>query len=400
MTVLFHYSARSGDGARLRGSVEAADAAAALRRLRSRALFVTSLEPSASVRGAVAGVLAGHVSRSAMVSFFRSFSVLAKAGVPMRRSLDVTLNQCADPRLREALSAVVSEVENGLALSEAMAHRPREFAPVHVALIRAGEAGGVLDEVLERLAALLERDRDARKRLGAALVYPAFVATAAVGLLLFLLTSVVPMFRSMYEQMRVPLPPITAILIVLGEALKSPSVAAVAIAVGSFGVFAAARMGGAVRERVLMRLPLLGAIVRKSTLATVARMLGTLLRSGVGVIPSLDVLTDAVTSRAFRESLRHLRQGLAAGTAFTEALAQSGLYEPLFLQMVRVGEESGALDAMLLRIADYYDVDVEAALAALGAVVEPFMILLLGGAVAFITAAVFIPLYTLIGSLK
>ena len=398
MPALFHYTARSSEGVFVRGSLEAADAAAALGWLRARALFVTSLESGSGIRGSVAGAIGGKANAGAVVSFFRSFSVLVHAGVPMRRALDVTVQQCADGRLREALAAVAADLENGLSLSDAMARRPRDFRPLHVTLIKAGEAGGVLDDVLERLAELLERERTARKRLGAALVYPGTVAAAASALVVFLLTSVVPMFRSMYEQMHVPLPPITAMLLEAGSALQLPwTWAAIVLGLGSC---AAAARSARVREALFLRAPFAGSVMRKAALAMLARTLGTLLRSGVGIVAALEVAAETVARTPYSESLAALRASLAGGAAFSQTLARSSLYEPLFIQMLRVGEETGTLDAMLLRIADYYDLDVETALAALGSLLEPFLMLFLGGAVAFITAAVFIPLYTLIGSMK
>jgi type IV pilus assembly protein PilC len=394
---LFHYTARSSEGAFVRGSLEAADAAAALGWLRARALFVTSLE-SGGIRGTVANAIVGKAGAGATAAFFRSFSVLVHAGVPMRRALDVSVQQCADGRLREALAAVAADLENGLSLSDAMARRPKDFRMLHVTLIKAGETGGVLDDVLQRVAALLETERAARKRLGAALVYPGVVATAACGLVVFLLASVVPMFRSMYDQLHVPLPPITAILLITASAMQVPWTWALA-GLGAVSCAAAAR-SATVREALLLRIPFAGSVMRKASLAMLARTLGTLLQSGVGIVASLEVAADVVANTPYAESLAVLRSSLASGAAFSDTLSGSGLYEPLFIQMLRVGEETGTLDAMLLRIAEYYDLDVETALAALGSLLEPLLMLFLGGAVAFITAAVFIPLYSLIGSMK
>jgi type II secretory pathway component PulF len=153
-------------------------------------------------------------------------------------------------------------------------------------------------------------------------------------------------------------------------------------------------------ESIGLSLPVAGTIARKSTIARFARMLGTLLHSGVGLVAALDVVTDVVTSAQYRQSIADLRKALREGATVSDPLAATGLYEPLFIQMLRVGEETGALDSMLLRIADYYDLDVETMLTALGSMLEPAMILLLGGAVGFIVAAIFIPLYTLIGNIK
>lgn len=406
MAGVYHYTARSSAGAFVSGSLEAADADAALSALRGRALFVTSLEAASSLRGAIFGALfSGGSSRDALAPFFRTFSVLVRAGVPMRRALDVTREQCESRHLREALAAVGSDIETGLPLSEAMLRRPRDFSRVHVAMIKAGEAGGVLDEVLERLAGVVERDRSARKKLAAALAYPAVVACAAVAVLVFLLVSAVPMFAGMFAQMHAPLPPVTVVLMAFSATLKQPRTwvaggMAFALAALAFARLRALPAAAARLEMLGMRVPRIGSILRKSSAASIARMLGTLLRSGVGIITALDVLSESVTSIPYRESLSALRDSLARGSSVSEPLARSALYEPLFVQMVRAGEETGALDAMLLKIAEYYDVDVDAALTALAALVEPALMLLLGGAVAFIAAAVFVPLYTLVGEVK
>lgn len=406
MASLYFYTARDVNGAFVRGSIEAGTASAALSSLRARALYVTSLANGSTTRGTIAAALQiGGVSQKSLVTFFRSFSTLVRAGVPMRRSLDVTIEECGDSRLREALQSVVCDIENGLALSEAMARRPKEFPRLFVAMIKAGELGGVLDDVLERIAGVVERDRAARKRLSAALAYPGIVACAAIGLILFLVTTIVPMFRSMYDQMHVPLPPITAALITAGIALRSPATWLVVAIVLLMLTFAVIRLRGSERgavtlESIMLALPVAGVITKKATIARLARMLGTLLRSGVGLVAALEVVTDVVTSARYRQTIGDLRRALREGSTVSEPLAASGLYEPMFVQMVRVGEETGALDVMLLRVADYYDLDIETLLTALGSMLEPAMIVFLGGAVGFIVAAIFIPLYTLIGNIK
>lgn len=406
MNSLYFYTARDTSGALVRGSIEAANASVALSSLRTRALFVTSLESRSSARAAIAAAFQlGAVSQKGLVTFFRSFSTLTRAGVPMRRSLDVTTEQCSDSRLREALRSVACDIENGLALSVAMERRPREFPRLLVAMIRAGELGGVLDDVLERIAALVERDRAARKRVAAAMTYPVIVSCAAVTLVLFLITAIVPMFRSMYDQMHVPLPPITSALISVGIALRSPGVW-LSLGISSLAVLLAvirlrsSQRGAILLESLALCVPVAGSIVRKTTIARMARMLGTLLRSGVGLIAALDLVSDVVTSTQYRQSITDLRQALREGSTVSDPLEASGLYEPMFVQMLRVGEETGALDAMLLQIAGYYDLDIETLLTALGSMLEPALILLLGGAVGFIVAAIFIPLYTLIGNIK
>lgn len=406
MTSLYYYTARNDDGAVVRGSIEAGTASAALSSLRTRSLFVTSLAPASGARGILEAALQlSAPSQKSLVPFFRTFAALISAGVAMRRSLDVSIQECGDPRLREALQCIACDVENGLALSEAMSRRPRDFPRLYVAMIRAGEYGGVLDEVLERIASVMERDRSSRKRVSAALTYPLVVAAAAIALILFLVTSIVPMFQSMYEQMHVPLPAATSALIGIGLALRSPGLwvataMAIVAAVACILRFRSSERGAIALESLLWALPVAGVILRKATIGRFARMLGTLLRSGAGLINALEVVTDVVSSARYRISITNLRQALRDGAPVSEPLAASGLFEPIFIQMVRVGEETGSLDSMLLRIADYYDVDTETMLTGLGSLLEPAMIIFLGGAVGFIVAAIFIPLYTLIGNIK
>jgi type IV pilus assembly protein PilC len=406
MALLYYYTARDVRGAFVRGSVEAASESVALASLRTRALFVTSIEDGTTVRGACAALL--HVlpvSQKGFVTLFRSFATLVRAGVSIRRALDVAIEQCADARLREALAAIANDVENGLPLSDAMARHPQEFPRLFVAMIRAGEVGGILDETLERLAAALERDRATRKKITSALAYPVAVSLAAVALVAFLLVSIVPMFHTMYEQMHVPLPAVTSGLIAVAAVLRSPAAwpAACAALFGGAVLGVRARLNEDARVRLqsaLLCVPVVGSIVRKASIARLARILGTLLHSGVALLTALEVAEEVVSTAPYRRNMSTLRRALAEGATITETFTNCGLYEPMFLQLVRVGEETGALDSVLVRLADYYDVEVEAALTSLGSLLEPAMIVLLGTAVGFIVSAIFIPLYTLIGNMK
>ena len=406
MPSVFYYTARNAEGSFVRGAIEAATQGNALASLRTRALFVTSLVAAGTPRGILASsIQIGPVRHSALVSFFRSFATLISAGVPMRRSLQVTIEQCTDERLREALAAILSDIEGGSSLSEAIARRPKEFSKLFVAMIRAGEVGGVLDDVLERLATFMERDRATRKRLSSALTYPGIVALTAVILIVFLLSSIVPMFASLFDQMHVQLPATTAFLLALGNNFRNLPFWMIVLACISASALCIAqilrtRRGKLFWDSQKLRIPLFGGLMRKSALARLARMLGSLLKSGVGLVLALEVVADVVGNAAYEVSINAVRQALREGDPLAEPLAASGLYEPLVIQMVRVGEETGSLDAMLLRIAEYYELDVETALSTLGATLEPVLIAGLGGVVGFIVFSIFIPLYTLIGSIK
>lgn len=405
MSALYYYTARSPKGEPLRGSIEAKSKNSALAMLRTRAVFVTSLSCAGTPAGTLAAALqGGTLSRTRLVPFFRALATLAAAGVPLRRAIAVLRDECSRSRLGEALSSVETAIESGHSLSQAFAQHPQEFPPLYVAMIAAGEAGGTLEHVLERLAVLLERESAVRKRLAASLAYPAVVTLAAVALIAFLLVSIVPMFQSLYAQMRVPLPALTVMLVSAGTVLRSPltvifALPAVFVCVLAFCALRSTPKGAASLESALWKSPVLGVIVRKVHAARFARTLGSLLQSGVGITGALESVSPVVGA-PLRGCIVSVREALSAGSSLHAPLGAARLFDPLFVQMVRVGEETGCLDAMLLRVAEYYEADLEAALSALGSLLEPAMILVLGGAVAFIVSSIFIPLYTLIGNMK
>jgi len=405
MSSLYYYTARSAQGELLRGSIEAKSHSGALAMLRTRAVFVTSLSCAGTTAATVAAALqGGTLSRARLAPQFRALATLAAAGVPLRSAIAVLRDQCGNRRLGEALTSVETAIESGHSLSEAFGQHPKEFPPLYAAMIAAGEAGGTLEQVLERLATLLERESAVRKRVAASLAYPAVVAVAALALITFLLVSIVPMFESLYAQMRVPLPAATVILVSIGTALRSPlamlfaAAAAAAFALAAYAVRATPQ-GAALLEAVSWKLPVTGAIVRKAHGARFARTLGSLLQSGVAMTSALESVSR-VAGGPLRGCIAQVQEALSGGSSLHSPLSASRLFDPLFVQMVRVGEETGCIDAMLLRVAEYYEADLEAALSALGSMLEPAMILLLGGAVAFIVSSIFIPLYTLIGNMK
>ncbi|MGB6986440.1 MAG: type II secretion system F family protein [Candidatus Aquilonibacter sp.] len=406
MASLFAYTARNGDGRFVVGSLQAENREQALAHLRTRTLFVTSLSRAGSASGTVGSLVsAWPVSPAARTAFFRSFATLIHAGVPIRRALDVVVESCRDARLREALRSVASDIESGSELSTGMARRPREFPRLFVAMIRAGELGGALDDILERIATLLERNEAIRKRVRSAMAYPLVVASAALALVLFLVGSTVPAFASMFTEMHVTLPWTTRALIATGDVLRQPVVWFV-LALVPLAIVGLIRAGRRV-ERIALRIdgltlaaPLFGGISRKSVIARFSRTLGALLRSGVPLLGALDAAHDVVGNAVYARFTAELSASLREGTSVTAALEHSELFDGLFQQLVRVGEETGTLDSMLLRIAEYYELDVETAIAALGSVLEPVLIIALGALVGLIVASILVPLYSMIGSIK
>jgi type IV pilus assembly protein PilC len=401
---LFRYTARTVEGEAVRGSVEAASVEDVLASLRTRALFVTAVERETVLSGAVSRSLhAGAPSRRALVTFFRAFSTLVRAGVPMRRALGVTIERASGNALRESLRSVVADIEHGASLGDAMERRPRTFAPLAIAMVRAGEAGGILDDVLDRLASFLERDADLRKKLAAALAYPAVVLVAALGLVVFLVARIVPMFAQMFDAFHADIPLPTRLLLAAGGALQQP-VMWLAAGGGAFAVILSVAVvartdrGRLALDALRLRLPVIGPLLRKTITARIARLLATLLRSGIELVTALEVVRPVAGSATFAAALQRVDVALREGDSLTAPLEASRVFDPLAVALVRVGEETGLLDEMLLKVASYFESDVEAAIATLGAVLEPALIGVLGIVVGFIVFSVFIPLYSLIGN--
>lgn len=403
---LYFYTARSSEGAFVSGSMHAETQEKALANLRLRALYVTSLERSGSPRAVGASIFGLlPLDEGARVGFFRAFATLIAAGVPMRRALDVALSQCKDRRFSEALRAVASDIEQGCSLSAAMSRRPREFSHLFVAMIRAGELAGALDEILERLATLLERDRALRKRVAAALAYPAIVAVSAFGLVAFLVASTVPAFASMFNGLHVELPLSTRVLVAASHAMNGA---------GIWNLCAVVMLLAGVTRYVLRRVPqckawwhgaciraaVVGPLVRKTAVARIMRTLGTLLRAGVPVLAALDATRDVVENVHYRSCVTAVAASLRSGNSLVEPIERSGLFDPLVAQLLRAGDETGTLDRMLLRLADYYELDVETAIAALSSLVEPCLVIVLGAVVGIIVGSILVPLYSLIGSIR
>lgn len=400
----YYYSAITSAGERISGALDCADAGSAVAALASRELFVTNLVSRSDVRGALTAVTIRRPKRRGLIAFYRSFATLVSAGVPVRRALDAGIAQCTCGALRETLRAAAHDLDTGLALSEAFARRSHDVTELAVVMLRAGEAGGTLEDVLQRLALMLERQDAFRRKLAASLAYPAFVAVAAICLIVFLLSTIVPMFESLYGQLRVPLPAGTAVLLAAGDALRSGSAAR---ALALLGLAAAAavycfrtRLRDAAASGAFFRIPLAGPIARKSALARASRMLGTLLRSGIPLVSAVEVTSGALGRGAFSVSLARVGAAVAQGIPLSQPLAADPLYDPLFLQLIQVGEEAGTLDAMLVKAADYYETDVEVALNAAAALIEPAMIVFLGAVVGAIVASILLPLYSMIGSIR
>lgn len=339
-----------------------------------------------------------HSGRAHLVLSTRQLATLVKAGMPLLRSLRTVADQLDPGPLRDVFGVVAGDVESGVKLSEALAGHPRWFPPFYVNMVRAGEVGGLLDEILKRLAELLEKQARLRERVKSALMYPAFVMFAAVGILIVLMAFVVPTFLGMFTELGSALPLPTQILVTVSTIARRWWWAVLA---GGAGLVVAVRLalqtpsGRLLADRMLLSAPVIGSLAERLLIARFARTFGTLISSGVPILGALETVRATVTNLVLDRALQDVEQSLKVGESLARPMELSGVFPPLVTRMVALGEETGQLDKMLMQVADSYEEEVEVQLAGLTQLLEPVLIVAVGGIVGFIVIAMFLPLISL-----
>ncbi len=377
----FAYRATDAAGKRVEGVIEAADPAAVAGRLQELRFFPLSVRP-ASGRGeqAASGRLARGGGRR-LVAFTRQLAVLLGSGIPLDHALTVAGEVADDAALREVVAAVHRSVQEGAGLADALARHPKVFSDLYVSMVRAGEAGGALDQILSRLADFLEEWQRIRDIVVSALLYPAFLSVFAAGAVGVLLVVVVPRFAGVFADLGAALPLPTRMLMAVSDLLRRLWWLAPVLAAAAAAAVEAARRSPRWRawwDRRVLRLPLAGDLAVKVQVSRFARVFGTLAASGVPILRALEIVTGTLTNSVFASSLARVQSGLREGKGVTEPLRRAGVFPPLFLHMVAVGEETGRLEEMMLAVAAGYDREVETAAKRLLSLIEPVIILAMG----------------------
>ena len=343
------------------------------------------------------GVRFGGSGRGQLVVSTRQLATLVKAGMPLLRALRTVSDQ-SEGVMRQVFAQVATDVEGGTKLSEAMARHPRQFPTFYVNMIRAGELGGLLDEILKRLAELMEKQRRIQDRVKSALMYPAFIMFAAVSILGILMAFVVPTFLAMFTELGSELPLPTRILVVTCDIVRGwwwLLLAIVAVLVSLLQGMLRTPAGKRLIDNTLLHLPVFGSLVQRLVIAQFSRTLGTLLTSGVPILSALGTVRATVTNAVLDEALQDVERSLKAGESLARPIELSGAFPPLVSRMVALGEETGQLDKMLVQLADSYEEEVEIQLGGLTQLLEPMLIVFVGGIVGFIVIAMFLPLMSL-----
>jgi len=346
----------------------------------------------------------GGVKAKELAIFTRQFSVMIDAGLPLVQCLEILASQQENKFFQKVLTGTRGQVEGGATLSAAMRTSPKVFDPLYVNMVEAGETGGILDTILQRLSTYIEKNVKLQRAVKSALVYPVGVLTVAGGVITLLLWKVVPIFATLFAGLGVDLPLPTKIVIALSNFIGSIFGLLILIALGGaiFGlkVWYGTPQGRFVLDSIVLKLPVLGILMRKIAVARFTRTLGTLISSGVPILEGLDITARTAGNAVVEKALQQVRKSLEEGKSLTEPLKESEVFPGMVTQMIAVGEQTGAMDAMLQKIADFYEEEVDAAVKDLLTALEPIMIVFLGVVVGGVVISMYLPLFSLIGKLS
>ena len=346
----------------------------------------------------------GGVKAKELAIFTRQFSVMIDAGLPLVQCLEILASQQENKFFQKVLIGTRGQVEGGATLSAAMRTSPKVFDALYVNMVEAGETGGILDTILQRLSTYIEKNVKLQRAVKSALVYPVGVLTVAGGVITLLLWKVVPIFATLFAGLGVDLPLPTKIVIGLSNFIGSifGLLILVALGAGIFGlkVWYGTKQGRFILDTIVLKLPVLGILMRKIAVARFTRTLGTLISSGVPILEGLDITARTAGNAVVERALQQVRKSLEEGKSLTEPLRDSEVFPGMVTQMIAVGEQTGAMDAMLQKIADFYEEEVDAAVKDLLTALEPIMIVFLGVVVGGVVISMYLPLFSLIGKLS
>lgn len=399
---VFEYTVRDATGTVRKASTEAENMDLLKRRLQEQGLQVADVKQTGKSKKHQAGGF-GRIKLNDLSIFCRQFSTMIDAGVSLVRALDVLGEQTQNPKLKRIIREIQAEVESGQTLSRSMQRYPRVFNNLFIGLVRAGEVGGVLEEALQRLSHFLEKDMELRRKVKAALTYPAIVVVVALLIVLGLCTFIVPKFIELFRDLGVKeLPAMTQFLVDFSDFLKTKwyiGIAGVVVLWLAIKYAGTTKVGRRVIDRLKLKIPVFGKLGHKICLARFSRTLSTLLVSGVPILQAMETVAGTVGNEIISEAIMNARARIREGDKINDPLEKSRMFPPMVVHMISIGEESGALDQMLSKIAEFYEGEVESSLQSLTSAIEPVMIVFLGVCVGFIVIAMFLPLVNVIQSL-
>ncbi|HET6572803.1 MAG TPA: type II secretion system F family protein [Fimbriiglobus sp.] len=408
----FKFEALDTAGAEVKDAVEASNEEEASQKIKAMGYFVTKLT-AVQAKGGKKGkkktgksrktFTIGGVSQKMLTIFTRQFSTLQDAGLPVLRSLRILERQMKPSVLKNSLIDVVEDVESGMTLSEAMAKHPKCFDRLYVNMVRAGEAGGALEIILQRLAEFKEKAQSLKKKIIGAMVYPAVVIMVAVGILTFIMVMIIPKFKKIFDEFGLQLPTATKTLIQISDWMSQYWYFIPLFPLGIYLLLKLIRLtraGNYALDRITLWIPVVGTLVEKTVVARTTRTLGTLIASGVPILEALSIVKETSNNAVFERMYQRVLESIREGDTIADPLRESRLVDDMVVNMVEVGEETGDLDTMLYKVADFYDEEVDNTVKALISLLEPMMIVFLGAVIGGIVISLFMPLIKLLEGLS
>ena len=395
---VYNYKAINDKGESIKGAISAESVKIASDRLRKGGIYLSSIKEASGSRRSSVSLPWNRVSISELAVMTRQFSTLISSGLPLETSLVALYEQTDDQKLKGILSQVRSRVSEGSSLHAALEEHESAFSDLYVSMVRAGEASGTLDVVLDRLADFLEKQLELTSKIRGAMIYPAIMFAVGLGVLVFMMTFVIPKVADIFEASNKALPFITVVLIGASDFLRENFVfLLVFLAAVLFFAHRYVRTpsGKKVYDRFSLRIPVFGKMSSKVMISRFTRTLATLLSSGIPLLESIRVSESVMGNSLYVDNIRDVRVKVAEGAAFGGCLGQTGIFPPLMVRMVSVGEEAGKMEVMLSKVADMYDTEVDGMLATLTSLLEPVMILIMGVVMGFIVFAILLPVLNL-----
>lgn len=395
----FSYTARTATGNLKSATLEAASKEDAVAQLRRARMTVVKIEARAKREVKTKG----SIAMRDIVIFTRQFSTMINSGLPLVQALDILSKQSENPVLQAVTRQVVFDVESGHTVADALAKHPNAFTELYVNMVAAGEAGGILDTILLRLATFMEKNDALVRKVKGAMIYPGVILGVAGTAITILLLFVIPTFESMFTSTGLPLPLPTRLVIGMSQFLQGywwACIIAVVLLGQSLRRYYATMEGQLRIDRMLLQAPVLGDVIRKSSVSRFTRTLGTLISSGVSILDGLEITAKTAGNRVISDAIMASRASIAGGETISAPLAKSGVFPPMVISMIAVGEQTGGLDEMLSKIADFYDEEVDAAVGGLLALLEPMMIVFLGVVVGGIVVAMYLPIFDMINAVQ
>ena len=395
----FQYQARDASGKTVSGEIEAADQQSAAVALLDRQLMVVSLSPASRRKtGGHSQWMQGKVKSQDLVVFTRQLATMMDAGLPLVQTLNALQEQTDSKAFKPILNQITAKVEQGDAFSQALAMHPKVFNKLYVSMVEAGETGGLLAEILDRTASYLESTARLKKKIKSAMAYPVIVCVIALGIALFLIVKVIPIFADIYKDFGAALPGPTQLLIEISNIIRTYFVLTIASVVGT--VIAIMKLkktkrGAEVWDRTKLRLPVFGKLVHKISMSRFARTFAALLRSGVPILETLRIVGQSSGNVLVEQAVQAAAVSIEQGQNLAMALAEHKIFPPMLIRMVSAGEQTGKVDSMLEKISDFYDEEIEATLSGLTSLIEPLLIVFLGVVVGSIVICMFLPIFKL-----